>query len=104
DCRSRRLRGLCRGKPKGDDNCDAAFDQIGRHPRKPVVSAVCKALLKDHITAFDVTRFGESLAELRCRSFGRTGEGAEKADHRHRLLLRMASERPEDGRAAEQTE
>src|SRR5262249_13967489 len=55
------------------------------------------------ISALDVTRFTETLAE-RCDPAGERGRrlGAEIADHRHGGLLRARRQRPRSRRTAEQ--
>src|SRR4051794_38791551 len=62
------------------------------------------AVFDRHILSLDVAGFAQSLAECadkRCRRRARR-PGVEDADHRRRLLLRAACERPRGSGAAEE--
>jgi hypothetical protein len=86
----------------GDDHGDLAANQIGRQLRQPVEGIVRPPILDRDVLALDKAGFGKSTAE-RCREMLRAGSrrAPEKADHRHRRLLRVRRDRPRRRRTAE---
>ena len=82
--------------------CDAATDEVDRHPGHPVILTFGPAILDCDVPALDEADFGE--AAPKCvhvfRPFHRR-HAVEDPDHRHRLL-RARRERPRYRRAAEE--
>src|SRR5262245_38492526 len=84
------------------DNADATADEVGHERRQAVVLAAEPAVLDGHVLALYVAGFGEAFTERACMAGGAIERPtADKADHRHRRLLRARRERPRRGRAAE---
>src|SRR5262249_35706715 len=85
------------------DNADATADEVGHERRQAVVFAVQPMVLHRHVLALYVAGFGEAFTERACMARGAIERPtADKADHRHGLLLRARRERPRGCRAAEQ--
>jgi hypothetical protein len=81
-------------------DCDAATDEIDRHPGHPVIMTLGPAILDGDVAALDEAGFGQAAAKCDhvLRPFRRR-RAVEDSDHRHRLL-RTRRERPRS-RAAE---
>src|SRR5262245_60809369 len=83
------------------DNADATADEVGHERRQAVVFAVQPMVLHRHVLALYVAGFGEAFTERACMARGAIERPtADKADHRHRRLLRARRERPRGCRAA----
>src|SRR5262249_36655486 len=94
--------GGCRGEGGHGNHGHATADEVCHERRQAIVSALHPVVLNHHVLALDVTGFAEGFAEPSAKArrvLGRSG--AEKADDRHRRLLRTRRERPRR-RAAEQ--
>src|SRR5439155_8126844 len=71
--------------------------------QQSLVLAFGPAIFDRHVRSFNISGLGQALAEraqTRCPEVRRCT--AEKADYRHRRLLRARGERPRSRRAAEQ--
>ena len=87
----------------GRDHRHLAIRQIRRQGGKPVVLTARPAVLDRNIDPFDKTGLGQPLLEPGHVGFPRFGRGdVEKADDRHRRLLRARRERPCRRRSADQ--
>src|SRR5262249_50055078 len=85
------------------DNGDATADEVGHERRQAVVLAGKPVVLDRHVLALDVARFAKAFTKRGCMAYGTIERStAEKADHRHRRLLRARRERPRGSCAAEQ--
>ena len=92
-----------RRKSVGHDHGDLAADELRRHRRKPIIPILGKAILDSDVLPLDKSGLVQALSECANQVLGAgRRRGAEKADHRHRLLLRAHRERPRGRRAAEQ--
>jgi hypothetical protein len=92
------------GPPRGDDG-HPRLDEIGSHRRQSIVSTVGPAIRDRDIPALNETCLAEASAVrsyLTRETFRRPA--VEKADHRHRRLLRARRERPRCRNAAEQSD
>jgi len=77
------------------NHVDLAADEVGGQCGQPIVPILCPAVFDRHILSFDIAGFAQALAERGYIWRIRAGRGAaQKADHRHRLLLRAGDERP----------
>jgi hypothetical protein len=95
-CRKRRLSGS-RG-----NHGHLPMNQISRHRRQPITSALRPAVFDRHVMAIDVTGFAQPFEKGRQLSRVTLGRsGVDKPNHRHRRLLRPRRERPSDRRAAQ---
>src|SRR5262245_15667735 len=84
------------------NNGDATADKVGHERRQAVVLAAEPAVLDGHVLALYVAGFAEAFTERACMAGGAIERPtADKAEHRHGLLLRARRERPR-GRATEQ--
>src|SRR5262249_32657587 len=83
--------------PRRRNHSHLSADQIGRQFREPIESVARQAIFDRDILALDVAGFGETSTE-RIQEMPTRSElqGAEKSDHRHRLLL-CAGQRPPHG-------
>src|SRR5262245_46600285 len=87
------------------DNADATADEVGHERRQAVVLAAEPAVLDGHVLALYVAGFGEAFTERACMAGGAIERPtADKADHRHRRLLRARRERPASRAAESQDE
>src|SRR5262249_56096437 len=96
--RDRRRRGFSckRGRiAQGSDSCNATADEVTHERRQAIVLAAEPMVLNDSVLAFNVAGFTEAFRK-RCRMASGAVERstADKADHRHRRLLRARRERP----------
>src|SRR5262245_20860173 len=90
------------GRAGCSDNGDATADEVSNERRYAIVSAVQPMVLDHHALPLDEAGFVEGFAErsgMARRGIGRPT--ADKADYRHRRLLRARYQRP-CSRAAEQ--
>jgi hypothetical protein len=87
------------------DYVDLAADEVGGQCWQAIKVALCPAVFDRQVLALDIAGFTQSFAGRghTCSGFAERTD-AEEADHRHRLLLRGAGERPHGGRAAEKSE
>src|SRR5262245_9832760 len=95
DCR-RRSFGCKRGRiAHASDNCNTAADEVRHESWQPIVLAADPMVLNNSVLAFNVAGFAEAFRE-RCRkASGAIGRSTtDKADHRHRWLLRPRRKRP----------
>jgi len=98
-CCPRCQRRRCAG---GGNHSDLAADQVGQQTRQLIQSTVRPAKFDRDVLALDVARFGQALPEPMHKGRVQVCRGAvEKADHRHRPLLRARRERPRRCRAAQ---
>src|SRR5262245_48083841 len=85
------------------DNADATADEVGHERRQAVVLAAEPAVLDGHVLALYVAGFGEAFTERACMAGGAIERPtADKADHRHCLLLRARREWPRRRCAADE--
>jgi hypothetical protein len=77
--------------------------QLADECRQSIVLALGPAIFDRDVLPLDVSALLQPLMEC-CECIGGLARGptAEKADHRHRRLLRTRRERPRDSRAAKQ--
>ena len=100
DGRGRRFRRECHGSAAGcDEHGHLLVGQFSRERRQSVVAPFRPSKLDGEVAAFDVSGFGETIAE----GADAAGEGvrrfrAEIPDHRHPRLLRLSGERPSSRR------
>ena len=102
--RSRRLRRYSRWRTAArDDHSHLTANQIRRQVPEPIVLAFRPAVFDRYILPLDVTGLLQSFAKSGCvLRVGVRRAAAEKANHRHRRLLRPRRHRPRRRRAAEQ--
>jgi hypothetical protein len=106
DNRNGRSRGFGRERRRDvsrrDDGGHPPADQIGRQFRQLSGFVLSPAILDRQAPTLDVTGFAQSYAESR-NEIGTClwRPGIEKANHRHRRLLRATCARPRGCRAAE---
>ena len=104
DRRGRRFRRECHGSAAGcDEHGHLLVGQISRERRQSVVAPFRPSKLDGEVAAFDVSGFGETIAE----GADAAGEGARRfraeiPDHRHPRLLRLSGERPPSRRRPKQ--
>src|SRR5262249_52783362 len=73
----------------------ATTDEVGHERRQAIVFALQPVVLDHDVLALDVAGFVEGFAEGSAKAIGLLGRsGADKADDRHRSLLRAHRERP----------
>src|SRR5262245_28698094 len=100
-------RGRSFGRPRRrianrSDNGDATADEVGHERGQAIVLAAEPVVLDDHVLALYVARFAEALTKRGSMARGAIERPtADKANHRHGLLLRPRRERPRHRRAAE---
>jgi hypothetical protein len=76
-------------------------NQFGSQGGQAIVLAIRPPVFDRHVPALNVTGFGQSSVKCRYKLASRfQRRAAEKADHRHRRLLRARHERPRSCRAA----
>src|SRR5262245_21198820 len=91
------------GRAGRSDNGDATADEVNNQRRYAIVSAVQPMVLDHHVLPLDEAGFVKALAECSEMARGSIGQPtADKADDRHRRLLRPVRKRPRRLRAAEQ--
>src|SRR5262245_43546427 len=84
------------------DNCHATADEVGHERGQAIVLAAEPVVLDRHVLALDVACFAKAFTKRGCMACGTVERStAEKADHRHRRLLRARRERPRERRAPE---
>src|SRR5262249_32906733 len=95
-CQRRRSAARC-------NHCYLSMNQFSGQRRQAIVMALSPTVLNREVLAVDQTRFTQALPK-RCHTIGvgLRRAGAEKANHRHRRLLRARRERPCRRCAAEQ--
>jgi hypothetical protein len=85
------------------DNGHATADEVSHERRQAIVLAAEPMVLDHHVLALDVAGFAEAFTERGCMARGAIERpAADKADHRHRRLLRARRPRPRRRSAAEQ--
>jgi hypothetical protein len=103
DCRGRRLGSKCWWDAGSGNHGYLTTNQIGRQGRQSIVLALRPTVFDRDVPALDVAGLVQTLPEAGQTDIG-VGlgrAGAEIADHRHRLLLRVQRRR-RGHRAAEQ--
>jgi len=101
-CRGRRLGSDCWRDAGSGNHGYLTTNQIGCQGRQSIILALCPTVFDGDILALDVAGIVQTLAEGgQTEIVGLWGPGAEKADHRLRLL-RAGRARPSDRRAADQ--
>ena len=86
-----------------NDHPDLPPNQVGRQDRQPVDLIVGPAVFNRAVLTLDKAGLPEALAKGR-REGHVAGRAAQKADHRHRRLLRTRGERPRCRAAEERDE
>ena len=70
-------------------------DEVGRQRRQSIVLALRPTIFDRHVLSLDIAGFVETLPEGRSiAAYRLRAIATEKADHRHRRLLRARRERP----------
>src|SRR5450631_3141327 len=101
------LRGSFRGKHRWGparrcDHRNRTANQFGGKRRQPIIMAFRPAVFNRHITALNITGFGQASVKSTNSLAPRHKRFAiEKPDHRQRKLLRASGRRPCNCRAAE---
>jgi hypothetical protein len=94
----------CRNRAAGGrDHVYLAAEEIGGQRGQPIIAALRLAVLDRHVLSFDIAGLAQPLVERghkRCKRGGQAA--AEKADHRHRVLLRAEAARRRRHCAAQQ--
>jgi len=88
--------------PLRDNHSDWAANQLGNHARQPFALILRPAVFDRNVSAFVVADFAQALTkrgDIRRPRFGR--KAVDKADHRHRHMLRVRRERPRECCAAQ---
>src|SRR6266567_6626784 len=89
----------------GPITADLAADEVGGHSGQSIVAKLRPAKFDRQVLSLDIAGFAQLPAKRDQRRSSRAGRAeAEKANHRHRLLLRAGGERPRDSCAAEHQE
>src|SRR5437763_8296894 len=91
------------GLAGGNNNGYATADEVSHERRQAIASTVQPVVFNHYVLALDVPGFVEGFAErsrIAPRVLGRPN--VNKADDRHRRVLRARCERPSGSRAAEQ--
>ena len=84
------------------DNGHATADKVGHERQQAIVLATEPVVLDHHVLVLDVAGFAEAFIKRGCRACRAIDRPtADKADHRHRRLLRARRERPSGRSTAE---
>ncbi len=90
----------CRRRAGRCDNGHLSADQIGRHTRQSIVSALGPPVFDLDVMVFDVPSLTQALPECSRRCCLRLGRATvHEPEYRHRRLLRARCERPRGRRA-----
>src|SRR5262249_54579248 len=83
------------------DNCYVTAGEVGHERRQAIILAAEPMVFDDHVLAIDVADFAEALRERsRMPSGAIERSTTDKANYRHRPLLRARRERPRSRCAA----